>query len=111
MSWTSWFSSDDDGSDNSWWGYAMAAASEYADSEGKKKDKKKDFENQLKLLRERYALEDQYKQIEGQRLADSYKGYAQYNQPTDATSGNPTNPMQAFSNQPQGLLNYGRYGR
>lgn len=113
MSWWSWFTDDEDsssGSDDSWWGYVLGAASEYADSEGKKKDKKQDFKNQLKLLQEKYALEDKYKMLDQERLKEAYSGYSQYSKPTDATSQNPTNPLQVFEdkNNQRGLLTNGR---
>lgn len=112
-SWADMFSDSDGGSDNSYWGYIAAAASEYADSEGKRKTSKEDRKHQREMLLLKYQLEREEKEREGKLLADAYSGYSKFYTPTAAGQG--INPTQAFR-QPaslpaqyprKGLMQYG----
>jgi len=104
MSWTSWGSSGDSSGDDSWWGYALAAASAYADSEAQKDSKKKDYKQELALLQKKFDLgEEAY----ARRLAERNASLAPYEKYATEQQGLPLETLSSFGQPKKGLLTYG----
>lgn len=104
MSWTNWGSDGDSSGDDSWWGYALAAASSYADSEDRKEGKKQDYKNEAKLLQLKYDLTEK---AYAQRRAERNASLAPYEKYATTQQGLPIETLSAFGQPQRGLLTYG----